>query len=199
MLGALALALPGCSVFDKHSIRGSGRLADTPQGRTAVLLVRVDTTNGIRTGQSSWGRLPTINPRERFAEILAHLAADEGGLDVMSPVEVRHGLKDAGLEFTLEPTEQQALAYARALGCSSYLDARVHRWLYSYIFFWAEATASYTITCHDVATGCPVWDLHVCWEANGMSDREVAVVSLREAFRWLKDPYPVQERCECPQ
>jgi hypothetical protein len=193
---ALALCATGCAVRECSTISGSGNLSATPQGRTAVLRVEARATGEARTGKSTWGVVQTPHAEAGFADLLAHVARREAGLDVMLPLEAAAALERAEIKPTLQPAPKELPRLADLLGCASYLTAEVREWRYGYFFFASWATADFRVACYAANGRGPLWEAEVRRRARHMSDREVALTALRGMFDWLEgaaSPAP-----ECP-
>lgn len=188
LLLLFAVAACGCTVRNVRRIDGSGRLADVPDGPTAVLRVTAAVREAPRSGRSTWGLIPTPNAADRFAEQFAHAAEQEGGMRVVTPAEVRDRLREAGLEPTLQPDEAQLRRFADALGLSSYLTAHLDCSRLNYRFFWSWATVRYSAACRVPGRAAPAWRVQVLRKAPHDSDRVTTATALKETFQWLKSP-----------
>jgi hypothetical protein len=182
---ALALA-PSCSVQESSTIELTGNFAATPVGPAAVLEVTARPAGAPKTGQRIWGEANTLNAEATFAELLAHAAREDGGMAVILPYQVNDRLAKAKLKPTLQPPPAELQSFVKLLGCASYLTADVRVLGFSYIYFRSTAVAEYSIACHRADNGAIVWQADVARKTGGMSDREVARLSLGEAFRKLK-------------
>ncbi len=194
----LALFLCGCTIRNSRKITGSGDLASTPAGPTAVLRVTAVARSDPRTGQTTWGLINTPNIEDRFAEFLASAAARDDGLTVIDPYEVQKRLRAAHLKPTLQPDDQQLQQFAKALGLASYLVAHVNKSRLEYRFIWSWADADYTVACYVPGRAQPLWQAHVCRAAPGKTDREVLALSLKEMFDWLRGRQLAPDGAECP-
>ena len=195
---ALGLLLCGCTVRNSRAITGSGSLALTPAGPTAVLRVTAVPHTDPRTGQTTWGLINTPNIEDRFAEFLASAAGHDDGLSVIEPIDVEQRLLAAHLKPTLQPDDEQLQQFAKALGLASYLVAHVDRSRLEYRFFWSWADAEYTVSCYAPGRADALWEAHVCRAAPGLTDREVLALSLKEMFDWLKGRELPPDGAECP-
>ncbi len=182
----LLAMLPGCAVRNCFTVETQGRYAATPPGRSAVLRVTCPEWGPIRTGKETWGVIETANAAGRFAEFLAHAARAQGGMDVATPYDVAGELAEAGLEPTLEPTDEQLARFAEVLGCRTYLTARVALWRYSYFLLASSAELECSVACHDAADGRVIWQAQVRRAARGTSDRELAAAAMRELFLQMR-------------
>jgi hypothetical protein len=183
---AAALALCGCTVRSAVTVTGSGSLAATPAGTSAVLQVSVPYNTNITARGADWGVLRTQGPDARFADMVARAARDDIGLDVIAPFKVAKALEKAGLLPGLRPEAAHIRDAARAVGCASFLTAEVVRWQSNYVLFSAASTIEFDLTCHSAADGEKLWNVHVLRRSRGLSDGEVARLALAEAFQWLK-------------
>jgi len=187
----------GCTVRAVRSLSGSGDFAATPAGPSAVLRVTAKPSFNPRTGQTVWGLINTPNVEDRFAEFLADSAAREGNMDVLPPLEVERRLRAAGLEPTLQPDDEQLRQFADALGCASYLTARIVRSRLEYRLFLSWSTLEYTVTCYAPGREEPLWQASVCRKAPGKSDRQTMALALAEMFQWLRAGAPPEWEPEC--
>jgi len=185
LLALAALLLPGCAVRSRLRITGEGSLADTPPGPTAVLKVTAKPQTSSKSGKLLWGVYHTSNVEKTFAERLARVAADQGGLSVVSPRQVRDRLKAAGLEPTLQPDEETLRRCVDELGLKSYLTAYVHHSSLYYHFFWSWAKVRFEVVCLSAADAHPLWRVEVRRQCPLKSDRETMGLALREALRYL--------------
>lgn len=186
--GLVVLAVsPGCAIRDHLTISGTGRLADTPAGRSAVLQVTARADGVPKSVGISWGVADALNADAQFAELAAHAAADDGGMTVMLPFEADEVLEKAGLEATLHPKPKQLKQFVRTLGCSSYMTADIKRWRHRHLFFFSSATIEYRLSCHRADDGQVLWEVHIRKQARGISNRELARLALYETFQWLKE------------
>jgi len=176
----------GCGVRNSLRIDPSGNLADGPRGPTAVLSVLARPDHGPRTRGMTLGIVDTPNAEERFAELLAHAAAEDGGMQALPLYEVQKRLRKAKLEPTLEPRPEEVEQFAAALGLASYLTAEVTQWRFKYLLFSSSAVVEFSVRCHQVPDGRVVWQAHVLKQAGATSDREAARQALFEMFRQLR-------------
>ncbi|NLW50674.1 MAG: hypothetical protein GXY85_07480 [Candidatus Brocadiaceae bacterium] len=187
---AVGFALCGCTVRGTGSITANGRLDSTPPGPCPVLQVTIPQDTSISARGMDWGVVRTQNPDVRFAEILAHSAREDAGLDVPPPFKMAGALKAAGLPTGLQPDPALLQEAVRAAGCASFLSAELIRWQCSYVFVTAAATIEFRLTCYDAADGRELWNVHVFRRAPRLTDGEVARLACTEAFRRLKDNAP---------
>jgi hypothetical protein len=152
-----------------------------------------------RTLGFEWGLVNTPNADERFAELVAHCAADDGAMQVLLPFEVAEMLRKAGLETGLQPPPEELPKRARALGCESYLTAELDCWRYSYVFLFSCAEIRYSLACRRANDGAVIWRVNVLKQARSVSDRKLARAALAETFRWLKGVQPAAEFCPAPE
>ncbi len=179
--------LSGCAVRSKLTIDGTGNLAATPPGPSAVLRVTVPRPKDPKSKDILWGSVNTFEADTQFAEEVAYAAARDGKIEVPRVFKVHERLEKAGLEPTLQPTPEELRHYVEILGCASYLTADLKRWHYGYLLFFGSADIEYRLTCHRAETDEVVWEVNVLRQACGMSDRDVARLALRETFQWLKE------------
>ncbi len=196
----LLLTSSACAVRQVRAIDGTGRLAQTPDGPTAVLRVTAQPAPGPLTGGASWGLINTANVEARFAEFIAHVGAKEGGLQVMAPHLVEKRLEEAGLAPTLQPTAEQIDDFAKALGLASYLTAAVECSRINYRFVYSWSTVHFRMGCRIPGRDEPVWQVRMIRKMRGASDREVMRTALAEVFAWLREPFPTdplpKDACE---
>ena len=180
----IAAGLSGCAVRNCCQVTSTGRLADTPAGPTAVLRV----TSGVRGEGAAHGytvaRVDTPNAPGQFAELLAHAAREDAGLDVILPYQVQDRLIKAKLAPTLEPTQEELAQQIEALGCASYLEASVERWRSGYLFFIASAEITFRVACRR-PDGSLIWEAHVHGQQRNVGDRDIARLALYEGFRHM--------------
>ncbi len=181
------LALSGCGIVPVCRITGSGRLAAVPPGRLAVLRVTADEPGPSRTGLTTWGSLAATDVAVRFAERLAYVAADDGGLDVMGAAESRRLLDGAGLDPAPDPGTEDLCRCARALGLAAFLTAHVQECRVRYVFVWSWATAEFDVTCTAAEDGTTLWQVHVLRRQRLESGNQAMTGGLRAAFRWLRE------------
>ncbi len=169
-------------------IEGEGRLADAPEGTSAVLRVVPVENRRSLTGQTTWGSIANPRMHRAFADLLAWTAAEGRWLDVMPLREAERRIKqnDSGAEFTLKPDERTLRRHAETLDVASYLTAEIRHARVQYRFFWSWAEVDYSLACHRAADGEVLWRVDVRHTAPYLSDREACAASLREAFRWLE-------------
>ena len=187
---AAALAACGCTLHSSASIAGSGSLSATPPGPSAVLQVTVPYNTQVAARGADWGIIRTQNPDARFADLVAHAAREDAGLDVIPPFKAMRALEDAELHAGLHPEPAQMPAAARALRCASFLTADVVKWHCAYVFFTSSSVIEFDLACHAAEDGRKLWDVHVSRRTRGLSDGEVARLALAEAFRWLQQNDP---------
>jgi hypothetical protein len=65
--------------------------------------------------------------------------------------------------------------------------AHVARSHMRYIFLLSWAEVRFEIACYVPGEQAPVWQLHAERRQRGKSDRELLVLALQDAFRWLKE------------
>jgi len=135
-----------------------------------------------------WGIVDMPHAARQFAELVAFFARQEGGLDVMMPAEVERRLRAAGLKPTLEPTSAQLKAFAKALGCSSYITVELRAWRLSYELTAQSARVRFTLSGYRPDADRPLWSVDVSHVGHMKSEREVAIEALRETFRRLRRP-----------
>jgi len=198
ILAVLFLA-QGCAIRTGTTIAGKGDLRATPPGRAAVLKVTAYAENNSKSGHVTWGVLDTPNPDQRFAELLAYVAATEGGLSVIEPMQVIERLEDAGLEPTFQPDDATLARYAEVLGCSSVLTADIKCWRHKYVFFSSSATVEFTLTCRVPGKPDALWGVRTCCSRRKMDNTEIALHALKETFRALKARHDREGWCECPE
>jgi hypothetical protein len=122
-----------------------------------------------------------------FAERFAYVAANDGGLDVMSPAESRRLLEEAGIDPAPEPGTEDLCGYARALGLAAYLTAHVQQCRVRYVFAWSWATADFDAACVAADDGRTLWQVHVLRRQKLESGNQALTQGLRAAFRWLRE------------
>lgn len=179
--------MPGCGLRNVRTIHGTGSLAATPPGPSAVLRVAVGPAKSPRSRDIIWGSIDTTDADRQFAELLAHTARNDGGMNVAFPVQVEEQLELEGFKPTLQPGTEELRRYVKALDCGSYLTAELKRWGYGYIFFLSSATIEYRVSCHRADNDETVWEVDVRRQARGMDNRDVALLALRETFQWLRE------------
>lgn len=192
-LGALAACLLcGCAKFEGsfRVVAASGSFDATPAGTTAVLAVTAREGKTPKSGGTTWAVADTPNADANFAEMVAHVAATEAGMDVLTPADVAEKVEAVGGNSSLQSPPERLPLRARLLGCSSYLTAHVKAWRFRSVFFQAQAIVEFTLTCHAADDGALLWEVEVSRTAVGISDREVALLALRETFQWLKGAAP---------
>jgi hypothetical protein len=196
-----ATAFTGCGVRSRLVIDGTGSLAETPDGPSAVLRVTVPEEQKSWTGQTTWGKIATPHLARGFAEQLAWTASEGGWMDVVPVQQVAERIEQGGDEadYTLRPDEETLRKYADALGLASYLTAELRCSRLQYRFFWSWALVEYSLACQRATDGQVVWQVDVCRQARYMSDREVTRKALRETFQWLQERFPTDEECGCPE
>ena len=181
----LVLALAGCGAASKVEVTSPSGTVQMPADRLAVLMVSAPPAEAKVSYKSLWGTVFVPQAETTFAELAAYVAREEGGLDVMPAAEVRRRLKAQNIEPTLDPSPEQITAFSSALGCKAYLTARVEQWHYRFRLVWSKATISFVLSCRRPGEMDPLWSVRVMRQARNMSNREVAVEALREAFRAL--------------
>ena len=179
-----AFAATGCAVQNCCDVTYSGSLADTPPGPSAVLRVTsVVPANGMAHSYVA-GRIDPPNAAGQFAELLAHAARDDAGIEVLLPYQVADQLAKAELEPTLEPSAEQIAQYVQVLGCASYLEANVERWRSGYTFVFSSAEITCSLACR-LPDGTLVWEATVHAQQRNTGDREIARLALYEAFKHM--------------
>ncbi len=179
-----ALAATGCAVQNCCSVTGMGSLADTPPGPSAVLRVTSAAPAYGMAHSFSAGRIDTPNAAGRLAELLAHAARDDAGIEVLLPYQVADQLAKAELEPTLEPSAEQIAQYVEVLGCASYLEANVELWRSGYVFVFSSAEITCRVACRR-PDGTLVWEATVHAQQRNTGDREVARLALYEVFKHM--------------
>ncbi len=152
-----------------------------------MLRVTVPTDARSLSGHTAWGRIATADLAEDFAERLAYVASEGGGLDIMPRPQWKRRLAAAGLQPTLQPTDEQLRRHANALGLSYYLTADVHRSELRYVFLWSWAVVSYDLACHASGDEEALWQVRVEHCQRYVSDREAMLEALEGTFRWLTE------------
>ena len=177
---------PACSAYNRSLVEPRGDFGATPAGPSAVVQVTAASQASPKTRDMLWGSIPTPRADRSLADILAHAAREDGGMDVMLPHEAARRLEDAGLKPTLQPAPEELRERVRALGCTSYLTVELKQWRYNYVYFASYATIQCRVECRRAADDGLLWEAEVLREARGISDREVARLALAEMFRALK-------------
>jgi len=192
LLIVLALAVPplasGCSSRRFSIVERTGSFAATPAGRCAVVGANARPPSEPKCALIVWGSVDAPSPAERFAECLAAVARNEGGLSVMPPSAVERGLHEAGLDEGVPDADTEAQERAaRSLGCDYYLTAKVHRWHTGYLLFLDWSVIDYTVACLRPGTPQePIWTVRARYRARGMNQMDMAPAALVETFRWLR-------------
>ncbi len=185
--GLLALSVPcGCSLGRGSFIEPVGAVSQTPPGTCAVLRVTSAPGDVSKSTDMLWGKVDTANAERQFAELLVHAAREDGGLAVLTPFEADEKIERAGLRPTLQPDDEQLAQFAQALGCASYLTAQILDWHFDYMLFSSSAAVEFRLACRRTDTNEAVWESHVRREAQGISQRDAALLALRETFKSLK-------------
>ena len=187
------VCLGGCS-GPEIQFRNPGGIARTPEGRMAVLKVTARPLGKPLSLDVFWGIVRAPDAPAAFAELLAHFAREDGGLDVAPPAQVTEALEDAGLEPTLDPSPEALDAFVDALGCASYLTARVETWHHKYVLFWPRATIRFVVSCHVPGDQQPLWSVRVDRVRGAASYRRVAISALKDMFRSIR-----RQRAVSPQ
>ncbi len=182
----LLIELGGCASGSKVQVRNPSGYAQMPRGSVAVLKVTARPMGKPRSYQVAFGIVRTPNAPAAFAELLAQIARQQGGLQVLSPTEVDDRLKAAGLEPTLDPSPEQLEGFAGTLKCASYLTAHVEKWNYRYFLTSSKASVRFVLSCYVPGAEDPLWSAQVEHEVGGLTDREAAIAALKETFRTLK-------------
>jgi hypothetical protein len=167
-------------------VKGGGEFARTPTGRTAVLRVTARPVGKPISVSAVWGVPQAPNAEESFGALLAHLAGEAGGLDVIPPADVNKAIVNAGLEPTLDPTPEQLAGFIEALGCTSYLTAHVAAWGESYVFTRSKATIRFDVSCHVPGSTEPLWSVSVDRTGRGISHRKLAISALKDVFEDMR-------------
>jgi len=185
ILAAALCAGAGCSSAPVVEIQRPEGFYLVPAGRTAVLRVKARPLTEELSYKFLWGVVQAPTAEASFADLLAHHARVEGGMNVIPPAEVEERLRLAGLEPTLEPDDEQLQAFAKMLGVSSYLTANVEQWRYRYVFFSEKASIRFSVACRAPGEDKPLWSARAHHKASGDTERAVAGQALRAMFRIL--------------
>ena len=183
VLGVLAAGCSSGPTILTHNLTGYGQM---PPGKTAVLKVTAQPLGKPMSFGAFWGIIETPNAPSALMELLAHVAHEQAGLDVIPPAEVNRKLKAAGITFTLEPDQEQIENSIQTLGLESYLTAHVDEWGSRWLLTSTKAAIRFQLSCYLPGSDGPLWTMTVEDARKGLSDREIAVEALREAFRYLK-------------
>lgn len=181
LLTAALPALCGCS--PEIQITGAERIPLTPQGRMAVLKVTARPVGKPISLAVLWGRSQAPRAETMFAEMLAHYARQECGLDTMEPAEVTKALDEADLTPTLDPDPKRLEKFAKELGCEAYLTAHVERCRSYYIMFYSWSSVRFVFSCRVPGAYEPLWSVQVRQSRRGVGHRVLAASALECAFR----------------
>ena len=182
----MCLLLAGCASRSGITFQNAEGFHRMPEGSVAILSVRAPHSETQKSYKFLWGAPHPSEPRRAFAEILAHVAREEGNLDVLPPTEVRRRLESEGIEPRLAGDLATAERLARSLGCSSYLTARVRCWRSVYILTSQKAKIDFQITCRLPGRKQPLWSARVRDQKRSASSHEVAIQTLRNMFTKLR-------------
>jgi len=194
----LALAcLAGCGSPERVNVHNAEGYLRMPREQVAVLQVTAEPFGRVHASNAFWGIMDQRYQQRALAEILAHVASETGGINVIPPIEAEDRLRAAGLELTYEPSPGQLEDYVRALACESYLSAHVEKLSCVIFVFGSRAEASILIAGHVPGEDQPLWSVHTRCRAWGIDMREAACAALIEAFETLES-YRTgrEERCE---
>jgi len=190
----MALAAAGCSSPPELQVLREPHAPPTPPGKTAVLRVHaVEPESTISLG-SVYGNVKPPTPYVAFAHMVAQLCRENTGLEVIPPHEVDRLLKRKGIEPTLQPEGTQVEEFAKALGCDSYLTGRIEQWNYRYNLFGMKAFVRYELECRVPGRPGILWKVRADYVPKGMSERDAAVVAIRDTFRALVEQGLVPRR-----
>ncbi len=180
------LAATGCAVQNCCEVTATGSLADTPPGPSAVLRVTSDIPAEGMAHSYFAGRIDTPNAAGQIAELLAHAARDDAGIEALLPYQVADQLAKAKLAPTLDPSAEQLAQYIETLGCASYLEANVERWRSGYVFVFSSAEITCRVTCR-LPDGTLLWEATVHAQQRNTGDREIARLALYRMFKHLAE------------
>jgi len=157
-----------------------------PPGRSAILLVWAPPApDGVMSLGSAHATVYSPTADSSFAQMVAKIASEEGGVEVMQPFEVAARLKAAGITPTLQPDGRELENLAAALGCDSYMTGVVHEWWYSYTFFWTKAVVSFELYGRVPGRYGPIWTVKADYVRKGIGAGDTAALALTDAFRKL--------------
>ena len=181
---SLAWALPSlCGCTPEIRIDNPEAIALTPKGKMAVLKVTARERGKPLSLALFWGIAKVPRAPESFAGLLAQVAREEGGMDVIPQREVAAALEKAELEYTLDPAPRQLGKFIDALGCEGYLTAHVEMWRSTYVAFHSKSTVRFVFSCWVAGAEEPLWSVHVRRARRGVRHRPLAASALQDAFR----------------
>jgi len=190
----MVLAAAGCSSPQELQVLREPHAPPTPPGKTAVLRVHADEPESTVSLGMTYGSVKPPTPYIAFAHMVAHMCRENTGLEVIPPHEVDRLLKRKGIEPTLQPEGMQVEEFAKALGCDSYLTGRIEQWRYRYSLFGMKAFVRYELECRVPDRPGILWKVRADYVREDMSERDAAVIAIRDTFRALVEQGLVPRR-----
>ena len=185
-MAVAASFLGGCGTTVKVTPEGGHNLALMHPRRAAVLKVTARPVGELKVSGPAWGVLECVNAEERFAELLAHAAAQHAGLPMVPHDELTARIEQVGGESAPNPDSQQIAERASALGCSVYLTAHVQRWRCSYVLFLNRTRIEFDVAICVPEQNEAVWKAHVQCSSSRLDETEIALYALKEALAPLR-------------
>ena len=185
-----ALLLTGCGRSLDVRVEGPSGPIGPLSGEVAVLKVTREEGRAALATTVGWGSYQGQNAQKHLAELISHAARETGWAQVLEPAEVEQRLKAKGLEPTLEPAPEQLPAFIEAVGCPSYLAAHILKWRTSFLLTRQRTNVEFSLSCFQPPFSTPVWEAHVKAEGSQMTDRETALLALKETYRRLTQGTP---------
>ncbi len=148
-------------------------------GASAVLSVESELDATSRATRYFWGIKHVYRPERTFKELFDHSAGKHTDLQILSAQEAAKG--DTG-----QPRAQELLhamlGQAKEREIDFLFTAEIESWHQSYILFFQWAHIDFTLSCHSVHSGEPVWIARGALRRWYTTDRQIVMDALDDIF-----------------